>query len=462
VAGEGWAAFLHPDDRDRIKEEWQRYAANGDSYRCEYRVLTPEGEVVWLLGQSSPVHDENNFVTGHIGTLTDITELKRTETELIAAKGQADSIRHRLDDAIESLNDGFMLFDKNDRLILCNSAYKQDFKTIESYLEPGTLFEDFLRAMYASDDILLPEFRTEENIQRRLKLHQNPESGPWMAPLKDGRWVLIHEYRTHEGGIAHLRSDITQRVEAEQEILRNKEMAEAANRAKSEFLSSMSHELRTPMNAILGFSQLLSVDKSNPLSEEQQSFVAEVLRSGHHMLELINDVLDLAKIESGNVVLKLEDREPEPLIRMCLQMISASAAEGGINVNSKLPDDDMPLIRVDQLRFKQALLNLLSNAVKYNQPNGEVTVECGPGDCDMFRVSVSDTGEGIAEDLQEQVFEPFERLGAQASEIPGTGIGLTVTKQLIEEMGGTIGFDSTPGKGTTFWVDLPIRQTRAA
>lgn len=394
-------------------------------------------------------------VDGIVVHLRDTTERTLMEQEAKESRERTRELQQRMDDALESIRDGFLLCDSEDRIVLCNDAYRDDMEPIKEYLEPGTPFEDFLRAIYDSDEILPDEFRTEENFRKRLEAHKNPETGPWTTPVKGGRWFLVHEYKTHDNGIALVRSDITERVRAERE-------AETANQAKSEFLSSMSHELRTPMNAILGFAQLLEQDATEPLTENQKEFVDEILRSGNHMMELVNDVLDLAKIESGNITMDIKDVEPGGLIDACLNMISPAAEEKGITIRREIPESDLPMVRMDDLRFKQALLNLLSNAVKYNRPNGEVVIDCKPTENCTLRISVSDTGEGIPKDQWDQVFEPFERLGAQSSGIPGTGIGLTVTKQLVEGMGGSIGFDSTVGEGSTFWIKLPVVMAETA
>ncbi len=250
--------------------------------------------------------------------------------------------------------------------------------------------------------------------------------------------------------------DVTEIKDAELALREAKEIAEAANLAKSEFLSSMSHELRTPLNSILGFSQLLEGDPNQPLTPNQKDFVGEVQQAARHLVDLVNDVLDFAKIESGTLALEIDAQPPKPIIDASLAMINASARQRGITVVSKLPEAGLPMARVDPLRYKQALLNLLSNAVKYNRENGEIVVDCAPRCDTAFRVSVTDTGNGIPANLAAKVFEPFQRLGAEASEIPGTGIGLSVTRNLIESMGGTIDFESTVGQGTTFWIEVPV------
>lgn len=234
------------------------------------------------------------------------------------------------------------------------------------------------------------------------------------------------------------------------------------SKAKSEFLASMSHELRTPMNAVLGFTQLLDQNPGEPLTETQKKFTDEIMRSGRHMLDLIDEILDLARIEKGAVTLTIETVDPRPLIEECLAMAGAGADLNNVTLRNALPDGDLPAVRVDARHFRQALLNLLSNAVKYNCPGGEVVLECGSSAHGNFCVSVTDTGDGIPAEKQKRVFEPFDRLGAETSNISGTGVGLTVTKIMVEKMDGAIGFESTPGKGTRFWITVPVAAKGAA
>jgi signal transduction histidine kinase len=234
-------------------------------------------------------------------------------------------------------------------------------------------------------------------------------------------------------------------------------------KAKSEFLASMSHELRTPMNAVLGFAQLLDQNPGEPLTETQKKFTDEILRAGRHMLDLIDEILDLARIEQGAVMLKIETVDPRPLIDECLAMAGAGADLNNVTLRNALPDGDLPAVRVDARHFRQALLNLLSNAVKYNCSGGKVVLACCCSAADgNFCVSVTDTGDGIPVEKQKRVFEPFDRLGAETSNISGAGVGLTVTKNMVEKMGGAIGFESTPGKGTRFWITVPVAAKGAA
>lgn len=228
--------------------------------------------------------------------------------------------------------------------------------------------------------------------------------------------------------------------------------AERANHAKSEFLSSMSHELRNPLNAILGFAQLMASDAPPPTAVQQAS-IDQILKAGWHLLELINEVLDLAKIEAGQVSLSPEPVSVVDALRECHAMLEQQALRREIRL--RFPPADVPcFVRADRTRLKQILLNLLSNAIKYNRDRGSVDMQMAAAD-HRVRVSVRDTGAGLTPERLAQLFQPFNRLGHEAGPVEGTGIGLVVAKRLVERMGGVIGADSTPGVGSVFWVELP-------
>jgi len=248
-------------------------------------------------------------------------------------------------------------------------------------------------------------------------------------------------------------SDVSTSVLANKELTLAKDEAEKANLAKSEFLSSMSHELRTPMNAILGFGQMLELNLKEPLTEQQKNCVNHIMVGGEHLLGLIDQVLDLAKIESGKLSLSLEKVDLADICRECLALVDRQAMDRGLDVVFDMKTKYA--IEADYSRFKQVLLNLLSNAVKYNRKGGRLVLACKDVADNKVRVSVTDTGDGIAEGEQHKLFEPFNRLGKEAGKIEGTGIGLTITKRLVEAMGCVIDFESEVGVGSTFWVECP-------
>ena len=270
--------------------------------------------------------------------------------------------------------------------------------------------------------------------------------------------VRVPFRRTDEiGELADALQDMAAaRKRAEETLRLAKDEAEAGSRAKSEFLSSMSHELRTPLNAVIGFAQLLEIDDRTPLTDAQKTYVGYIVQSGTHLLEIINDVLELERIEAGKLELAIEDVAPRSVVDDCIVLTEALArSRVVVVVVDRSAGRTLPCVRADFVRFKQVLVNLLSNAVKYNREGGRVFVDCTEGDDSVIRVSVEDTGIGIPEERRSEIFERFSRLSQGTAPVEGTGIGLAVSKQLVDLMGGSIGFESMLGAGSTFWVELP-------
>lgn len=252
--------------------------------------------------------------------------------------------------------------------------------------------------------------------------------------------------------------DITERKQWEAAIINTKEIAEKANKAKSVFLSRMSHELRTPLNAILGFGQLLELDLDDPESSEHLVKVKEILNAGNHLLELINEVLDLAKIEAGKLEISMESISLNNMVNECMVLLTPLAKKRGIELKDDLSVCIDQSVYADFTRLKQVMLNLMSNAIKYNKREGSVIVHCDMVAPGRLRITVEDTGLGLSESQRKLLFQPFERLSAK-SDIEGTGIGLVVSKHLVEAMSGTIGVDSEVGKGCRFWIELGVRES---
>ncbi len=249
-------------------------------------------------------------------------------------------------------------------------------------------------------------------------------------------------------------TDNSVRKQVEVALKESMAVAEKANLAKSDFLSSMSHELRTPLSAILGFAQLIESGTPPPTPSQKRS-VDQILQAGWYLLDLINEILDLALIESGKLSLSLEPVSLAEVMSECETMIESQAEKRGIAVS--FPELGAPVfVNVDRTRLKQVLINLLSNAIKYNTAHGKVTLKCVDRPSGRIRICVEDTGEGLAAEKIDQLFQPFNRLGQEASTEQGTGIGLVMTKRLVELMGGTIGVESTIGKGSMFWIELNV------
>ena len=240
------------------------------------------------------------------------------------------------------------------------------------------------------------------------------------------------------------------------DLVEEKNRAEVANRAKSEFLSSMSHEFRTPLNAIIGFAQLLDMDADDPLNKKQRESVDFIENSGNHLLELVNEVLDLATIEAGKVAVTIENVLLSSIVEECLPIVQSLASQQQIEINIDDKAIEQYVVLADRTKLKQVLINLLSNAIKFNHQGGSVALSCRAINDETLRIEVVDTGKGIAEEKQTQLFIPFDRLGYEKSSIKGTGIGLILTKRIIEVMQGQIGFSSEPENGSLFWVELPL------
>ena len=271
------------------------------------------------------------------------------------------------------------------------------------------------------------------------------------------RWFDVYAFRlgnAQSRQVAVLFYDTTERKNTELALIGAKAEAEAANRAKSQFLLNMSHELRSPLSSILGFTQLIESGKPQPTPAQQDS-VEQILLAGWYLLGLINELLDFSAIESGKMVLTSRTVSMADVLDDCRALIEPQAQRSGIQIEFPVLAESF-LVTADPVRTKQVLINLLTNAIKYNRASGRVDVRCTAAPGQPVRVSVEDTGQGLTPAQLAQLFDPFNRLGQEGSGEPGTGIGLVICQRLVEQMGGRIGVESRAGVGSCFWFELPL------
>jgi PAS domain S-box-containing protein len=380
--------------------------------------------------------------------IRDVTERRKLERENRRANAYLVS-------AVDSVRDAFALFDHQDRLVMVNSAGRQLLGSgIEGSIV-GMTFRDLLEKALSSGILDLSNETRDQLLERWLGYHHSP-NGSIEIRSGTGRYLRVTEIKTAEAGTVSTIADVTDDVVRAEELRRAREVAEAASAAKSEFLSSMSHELRTPLNAILGFAQLLERDRKRPLDEKQLERLGHVLSGGEHLLRLIDDVLDLARIEAGRIAVSCEPVNVREVVDELVAALGPMAARENITVEVNAPGE-LPDAFADRTRLTQILMNFGSNAIKYNKQGGHVKITLRQLDRQQLRVCVADDGIGIPPDKQDKIWEPFQRAGQETGPIEGTGIGLTITKRLAELMQGRVGFTSQLGHGSEFWVDLPIR-----
>lgn len=392
----------------------------------------------------SPLVTEGGLLVSSI--IRDVSERRRLESE---ARRTSDHLRS----AVESIQDAFALFDAGDRLVLCNSTYREIFGRSLQGAIMGRGYVEILDAALA--DVFEHDADARRALRERCLAYHARLDTPLDVTTSTGRSLRISERRTPEGGTVVLVWDLTDDARREEELRRMREMAEAASLAKSEFLSSMSHELRTPLNAVLGFAQLLRRDKKQPLDERQRGMLEHIIKGGEHLLRLIDDVLDLARIEAGRVTISTEPVGVPEVLAEVTTTLGPLAERNGVTLVVEPTPATAGEILADRTRFTQILVNYGSNAIKYGRPGGTVRFHATAPSAGYVRVAVSDDGIGIPQEKHDRIFQPFQRAGQETGPIEGTGIGLAITKRLAELMGGEVGFESAVGRGSVFWVELP-------
>ena len=469
--------LVHPDDINLYEVAARLADAKAASIDHEFRMLHANGKWVWLRARCELVDQPGKAQGAHlIGIAVDITEQKT----LVEKTAAADI---RLRDAIETIPEAFVLWDHENKLVLCNSNFQKLHHLPDDMIASGTPYEavvaagrqHVIRSKLTGEDQAVPGARTFE------------------AQLENSKWLQISERRTKDGGYVSVGTDITtlklherKLVESERRLMatvtdlresqhtleaqaqqladlaekyaEEKNRAEDASQAKSKFLANMSHELRTPLNAIIGFSEIMASGMFGELgSEKYYEYCRDIHGSGEYLLDVINDVLDMSKIEAGRLKLSIEDVELDRELDDALRVVTSRAQDKNLTVVSRIAPGVH--FKADRRALKQIALNLLSNAVKFTPENGRITVR-GRLSCGAVVIGIQDSGIGIPRDALQKLGRPFEQVESQLTKTHhGSGLGLAIAKSLIELHGGMMRIRSTPGAGTTVVVRLPIEAT---
>jgi len=466
--------IIHPDDDDLFELANRIIEREIDHIDQVFRMRHADGQWVWMRARAQVIDPEAPEIQ-LIGIAVDVTEQRH-----LALRSEAADMRLRT--AIENINESFVLWDAADRLIMCNSKFQKDNGLSDRDVVPGATRAFLEERMLA--------FASE----RRLANANGPQGGvSFERQLADGRWLQVNELTTRDGGIVSVGSDITQiklhqeklvdserrlmatihdlslarraeeeraseLVELNRKYMKETERAEAANRAKSEFLANMSHELRTPLNAIIGFSELMEQGLFGPLgSPRYEEYATDINGSGKYLLGVINDILDMSKIEAGQFSLDREEIDLCPLIKETVRVISLQAAEKSITVDTRIADS-MRLF-ADRRAIKQIAINLLSNAVKFTGQGGRITVRARSTSGALV-LTIEDNGCGIPKTALSKLGRPFEQVQNQFSKNhAGSGLGLAISRSLAELQGGALKIRSTEGVGTIVSVRIPLKKS---
>lgn len=498
---DNFLGLVHIDDKDAVTAAIAACLDSGVALDVEHRVAWPDGSIHWLHHKGDVVRVADGQPRHLLGVVTDVTRRKHAEETLLQQKNLLEVLsqavlRYIGDDETQDIaayllqavlnltgsEYGFLgevRFDGQGKPYLychavCGNAWDEVYEGSRDY---GLEFRDphcLIGAVLTSGK---PVFSNDvAHDPRRGELppgHRAMDTFLGVPVFYGDRLLAMYSIANRKAGydpnlLEFLRPfdatvavvmDALRRAEEKSamrwQLLLTKEKAEQASHAKSEFLSRMSHELRTPLNAVLGFAQLLEGDPDEPLSEFQKESVDQILHAGWHLLTLINEVLDLSRIESDQVTLESQEVSVAVALCECVNLLTPMADKRQVKVVMSPCVAGAGLIRADETRFKQVLLNLLSNAIKYSRKGGEVRLFLAAASEGYLRIAVDDTGPGLNEEQLSHLFEAFNRMGAEKSAVEGVGIGLVIAKRLVEMMNGEIGVHSRPGVGSTFWVELP-------
>ncbi|WP_445221066.1 PAS domain-containing sensor histidine kinase [Bradyrhizobium sp. Pa8] len=472
-------ALVKSDDIDLFEIADQLISGKIDHIDQTFRMQHVDGHWIWLRVRCEKTHGATDSSVHLIGIAVDITEQKSLAERTVEAD-------LRLRDAIETIPEAFVLWDASDRLVLCNSHFQRLHKLPDSAVIPGTSYETVLEVGR------MPEVRTRHNETAS----QGPGARTFEAQLDDGSWLHISERRTKDGGYVSVGTDITRIKEHEQKLVdndlrlratvidlkrsqaalerqtneladlaekyqREKTRAEEANQTKSKFLANMSHELRTPLNAIIGFSEIMGSGMFGELgSEKYQEYCQDILTSGHYLLEVINDILDMSKIEAGRMKLDMEELDLGQTLAESLRVVSGRAQDKHLTLDAGI--EKSISVVADRRATKQIIVNLLSNAVKFTPDGGRIVVRSRELD-DKIVLMIADTGIGIAPHSLARLGRPFEQVESQLTKTyHGSGLGLAIARSLAQLHGGSMRLRSKIDVGTVVRVTLPRDAIKAA
>jgi PAS domain S-box-containing protein len=410
-----------------------------------------DGSWLYLSISAKPVFSAAGAFAGYRGTSTDITKM-------VAAEAELDRTSRVLRGTFDNITHGVMVFDGDGKLVDFNRLALQRMHLPAERLQPGMSFAEVFQILLSADRVPPDVFARE--LQYRLDRMRQREAFVRERMTADG---IVYEVRGNplpDGGFVYTHTDVTERKRIEQELREAKEHAELASRVKSEFLANMSHELRTPLNAVLGFAELMIGKVYGPLGHEKyQEYAQHIHDSGTHLLDVINDILDLSKIEAGKRELQEEVLDAMALAQAALRIIDGRVTAGDLRLTVELPDQPL-FVRVDARAMKQILLNLLSNAVKFTPPGGSITVSGGLDPAGGLFYAVADTGIGMAPADIVKALEVFGQIDSSLGrKFEGSGLGLPLVKGLVGLHGGHLDLKSTPGCGTVASVHFPPERT---
>ncbi len=435
-----WRKLFHPDDIERVDRDFANLLEHGpDSYEIEFRLRHKDGHYIPIMSRGIILRDAEGRAVRVSGTNADLSERKQAEHRI-------HSLNQRLALALQGAGYGVWEFDLHDRRLAWDaqmySIYGHTTASFDGSVESWAAClhpEDRDEVRQRFGDLLAG--RVIDSLEFRI-IRANDGNVRFI----EANGYMQRDSEGHAQRLVGMNRDITERRQAES-LHTAKEVAEVASRAKSEFLSRMSHELRTPLNSILGFTQLLEYDPAISGAEATRKKIGHISSAGQHLLQMVNEILDLSRIEAGALALSMEPVDAARLVSDCIVLTTPQANERGIRF--EFSSDAESWIRADRTRLRQVVVNMLSNAIKYNRPEGLIAIRIKGGG-DQVSISIRDTGSGLSAAQVKSLFQPFNRLGAEVTGTEGSGIGLVIVKQLVEAMGGTIQVDSQPGQGSTF------------